>query len=190
MKPLTTNRIIQVVDYDPEWSQQFCRLRESIWPLVSDLAITVEHVGSTSVPGLAAKPVIDMDIVIPSRNELSETVVRLGSLGYQHRGNLGIEDREAFWTPKGFPSHNLYVCPSASTALRNHLTLRNHLRSHPSDVAAYATLKKALAERFPGDIGRYVDGKSEFILSLLVQYGFRAEQLGLIRSANQGCEPK
>ncbi len=183
--PPITRGIVQVVDHNQEWPDQFSRLRDRIWPFVRDIAVALEHVGSTAVPGLAAKPVIDLDIVIPSRREVPLMVMRLGRLGYEHRGNLGIEDREAFSMPENQPAHNLYVCPRDSVALRNHIALRDHLRAHPSDVVAYSSLKKQLAERFAHDINRYVEGKTDFILSILSQYGFSAASLDSIRRANQ-----
>ena len=178
-------QIVKVASYDPEWPRQFIQLRDKIRPAASDLAIAIEHVGSTSVPGLSAKPVIDLDIVIPSREDLPEVVRRLASLGYEHRGDLGIPDRDAFRALAGPPPHHLYVCPSGSVALRNHITLRDHLRAHPLDAAAYSALKVRLAERYSSDIDCYVQGKSEFILMILEQYGFSTGQLDLIRNINQ-----
>jgi GrpB-like predicted nucleotidyltransferase (UPF0157 family) len=99
----STRRIVQVVNYQPEWPDQVRRLRDRVWPSVRDIAIAVEQVGSTSVPGLAAKPVIDLDIVIASREGVSEMAMRLTRLGYEHRGNLGIEGREAFSAPGSQP---------------------------------------------------------------------------------------
>jgi len=126
-----------------------------------------------------------MDIVISSRRELPEIVTRLARLGYEHRGNLGIEDREAFRPPENQLAHNLYVCPRDSVALRNHIALREHLRAHSSDAAAYSSLKKQLAERFAHDIEAYVAGKTEFITSILAHYEFSADELETIRRANQ-----
>lgn len=174
-----------IAEHDPEWPEGFRALRDRIWPLVSDVAISMEHVGSTSVPGLAAKPIIDLDIVIPSRKELPLIVARLARLGYVHRGNLGIDDRDAFAVPEGQLEHNLYVCPRDSTALRDHIVLRDHLRANPSDAAQYADLKRQLAARFSHDIGGYVEGKTAFILSTLARCGFSTEQLALIRNANR-----
>lgn len=185
MNRSTVFGLIQVVDYNPEWPNRFCQLREKIGPLVGGFAVAIEHVGSTAVPGLAAKPVIDIDIIIPSRNELSRAVAQLGRLGYEHRGDLGIEDREAFWAPQDEPAHHLYVCPQNSVALRNHITLRNHLRNHSSDVSAYSALKKELAKQFPNDMDGYVEGKSVFILSILAKYGFNDDHLDAIRQANR-----
>ena len=178
MNPQTTRGLVQVVEYNLEWPDHFCHLRDRIWPSVSDIAVAIEHVGSTAVAGLAAKPVIDLDIVIPSRSDV------LRRLGYEHRGNLGIEDRDAFWTSGNQPAHNLYVCPQGSIALRNHIALRDHLRVHPSDVVAYSTLKKQLANQ-ARDIHCYMRGKTDFILSILAQRGFSADRLDSIRRANQ-----
>jgi GrpB-like predicted nucleotidyltransferase (UPF0157 family) len=185
--PITRGRI-QVVEYNPEWPDLFRQLRDRIWPSVRDIAVAIEHVGSTAVPGLGAKPIIDLDVVIPSRSDVPLMVTRLGRLGYEYRGDLGIEDREAFWTPDNQPPHHLYVCPQDSIALRNHIALRDHLRAHPSDVVTYFGLKKQLVERYAYQIDRYVAGKTEFILSILAQYDFSAGRLGSIRQANQGNE--
>src|ERR1051326_1757734 len=89
-------RTILVTEYDPYWPTAFLQLHTHIWPAVQDIALTIEHIGSTSVPGLAAKPVIDMSIVVPSEIETPIGIERLAALGYEHRGNLGIEGREAF----------------------------------------------------------------------------------------------
>lgn len=108
---------IRVVEYDPHWATLFLRLRERLWPLVSDLAIAIEHVGSTSVPGLAAKPVLDIDIVIRSRQDFPTVTERLASRGYAPRGDLGIADREAFAAPAEEPRHHLVCLFSVQSGL-------------------------------------------------------------------------
>ena len=112
-------RRIEVIDYDPKWPHIFEQLRARIWPAVSDIATSIEHVGSTSVPGLAAKPIIDMDIVVPSPDDVSLVIERLKPLGYMHRGNLGIHGREAFGQPEDLPTHHLYLCYQGSLGLCN-----------------------------------------------------------------------
>lgn len=184
MQPATSNPTIRVSDYDPEWPNLFRQVREKIWPNIRDFAIAIEHVGSTSVPGLAAKPVLDIDVVIPSRNEMLLAIAGLSRLGYSHRTDLGIEDREAFAALDG-PAHHLYVCPSGSIALLNHLTLRDHLRVHPLDVEAYSVLKKRLAAECGGDMDAYVTGKTDFILAILARHGFSEVRLESIRQANR-----
>ena len=177
-------RSVRVVEYDPEWPRIFGELKERIWPAVREVAVAMEHVGSTSVEGMAAKAVIDVDIVIASRAELPLVMMRLGTLGYEHRGNQGIEDREVFKTG-GQPAHHLYVCVENSLALRNHLTVRDYLRTHPLEAAAYSNLKKRLAERFANERERYQEGKTEFVVSILRRCGFSEEGLEAIRSVQR-----
>ncbi len=175
---------VQVLAYDPRWPIQFEALHQLLWPAVHDLATSIEHVGSTSVPGLAAKPVIDLDIIITSREVLPQITSRLGALGYIHRGNLGIENRESYSIPEPNRTHRLYVCPASSLALKNHLTLRDHLRANPKDRDIYAAIKQQLARQFPNDIDKYIAGKTEFILKILSSNGFESRQLNIIRRAN------
>lgn len=178
-------RRIEVVDYDLCWQKTFERLRSRIWTAVRDLALSVEHVGSTSVPGLAAKPIIDISIVVPERLDVQTGISRLATLGYVHRGDLGVEGREAFDNPDGLPVHHLYLCPRDSVALANHLAIRNYLRTHPEAAREYGELKKRLAERFPHDIDGYIDGKTTMLLTMLQATGFPPEQLREIEPANQ-----
>src|SRR6185503_6081151 len=105
---------ITVVDYDPSWPTAFEAVRARVWPVVADVAIAVEHVGSTSVPGLPAKPIIDVTVVVPTDAAVAAAIERLSTLGYRHLGNLGIEGREAFASPDRPPRHHLYVCPRDS----------------------------------------------------------------------------
>jgi GrpB-like predicted nucleotidyltransferase (UPF0157 family) len=176
---------IVVVDYDPEWPSIFRDLRARVWAAVSDFALAIEHMGSTSVPGLAAKPIIDMSVVVKSAEHVSLAIERLATLGYVHRGNLGIEDREAFWNPPGLPAHHLYVCRAGSLGLRNPLALRDYLCAHPEVAQAYGELKKSLAARFPGDIDSYLDGKTDFIVKILREVGFSPDQLDTIERINR-----
>jgi GrpB-like predicted nucleotidyltransferase (UPF0157 family) len=180
---------IEVVAYDPEWPILFEQLRGQLWTVLHDVALTIEHVGSTSVPGLAAKPIIDISVVVPSERELPLAIAQLATLGYVHRGNLGIEGREAFDRPAGSPRHNLYVCPQGSLGLQNHLAVRDYLRTHPETARAYGALKQQLAERFPHDIERYVDGKTDLILEILRARELAPEDVAAIKRANRATAP-
>ncbi len=175
---------IIVVDYDPSWPRVFERLRAEIWPAVSEVASAVEHVGSTAVPGLAAKPVIDIDVVVPARR-LSDGISRLEASGYRHRGTLGIPHREAFQEPRRAVRHHLYLCPEDSPALANHLAVRDYLRAHPVEAAEYGALKRRLAARFADDMGAYVEGKTPFLLGVLKQAGFGRAALEDIQRLNR-----
>ena len=181
---MATRRHVVVVEYDTAWPRYFASLHARIWPLVQGVALTMEHVGSTSVPGLAAKAVIDADIVVASRSDVAACVRALATLGYAHRGELGIEDRHAFSRPEGDFDHNLYVCVEGCAALRNHLALRDHLLAHPEAVAEYASLKRELARDHPHDIDAYIEGKTAFIVGILQRYAFAGGDLDGIIQAN------
>lgn len=175
---------VLVVDYDPSWPDTFEAFRGRVWTAVCDIALSVEHVGSTAVPGLAAKPVIDMDVIVTSRDHVPQAIERLAELGYVHRGNLGIEEREAFIPPSVGAAHNLYVCLQGSIALANHLALRDFLRRNPAACAEYGRLKKQLASEFPHDVDGYTVGKTDYILRLLRNAGIAEPLLQAISDAN------
>ena len=173
-----------VLDYDPNWPHVFEALRSPVWRAVSDIAISVEHVGSTSVPGLAAKPVIDMDVVVPDTN-VTAGITRLSALGYRHQGDLGIPGREAFGRPPDSPRHHLYLCPSSSPALANHLTIRDYMRANPLAARAYGDLKKRLAREYPDDIDGYIEAKTDFLVGVLRRAGFSEDALAEIERMNE-----
>lgn len=136
-------------------------------------ACTVEHVGSTSVPGLAAKPILDVDIVIPSNKVFDQVKAKLEEIGYFHRGDLGIKGREAFgyYDKPDFMQHHLYVLTQDCEELKRHLGFRDWLRTHPEDAAEYARVKMLAAERYPEDIDGYIEAKSDFIQQIYQKAG-------------------
>lgn len=178
-------RTIVVSAYDSRWPTYFEQIRSVVWPAVQDIALSIEHVGSTAVPGLAAKPIIDIDIVIPSKDVLDTTVQRLEALGYKHQGDLGIAGRDAFKQQNDLPRHNLYVCPAGSVGLRNHLALRDYLRAHPEAIEAYSALKRHLVATVANDIDLYVDGKTDLITTFLREAGLASEDVAAIDRANR-----
>ena len=153
-----------VTDYDPRWPIWFEELARVYRRALGALVVTVEHVGSTSVPGLAAKPILDIDIVIPSRAVLPDVVAGLAALGYRHQGDRGIPGRDSFARDgDDWPAHHLYVCAADAPALAQHLRFRDWLRTHADGAAAYAQLKRRLAELHRDDRERYTVAKSGFI---------------------------
>ena len=155
-----------VLDYDPNWPGLFQSLREPIAAALGDMASAIEHVGSTAVPDLVAKPIIDIDVLLASETMIPAAIERLGSLGYIDRGNLGIPEREAFLAPASHPSHHLYVCPPCSGEFRRHMAFRDYLRAHPKDAKIYGDLKIALAKRFRENRPAYNTAKGEFVEEL------------------------
>ena len=181
------NNMVDVVveKYNPIWEEQFKLLYDRIWPSIFDVALSLEHVGSTSVPGLSAKPIIDLTIITLDKDKLEIIIQRLADIGIEHRGDLGIEGREAFARLKDYPEHNLYACVNGSQALRNHLAVRYALRESSSLVQEYGKLKMELARKFSNDIDSYVEGKTDFILNILKDKGFELSDLENIKDVNK-----
>lgn len=169
IKPEERAEPVVIVPYDPAWPSTFAMLRERLAAALGDLAVGIEHVGSTAVPGLAAKPIVDVDVVIRHADALGQAVERLRGLGYEHLGDLGVVGRDAFRAPAGLPRHHLYVLASGAPALQAHLTLRDALRDDPELAAAYAALKLDLAARYGRDRDSYAEGKSAFVRTVLLR---------------------
>ena len=177
-------RTIEIVDYDPAWPETFSGISQAVAAALGRLALRIEHVGSTAVPGLGAKPIIDLDVVIESPRVLPLVAEALSTLGYTHEGDGGISGREAFrregaavpadGSGREWPAHHLYVCPRDSEELRRHLLFRDYLRSHPEAAARYDALKRELARRYANDIDAYVEGKSAFVERILAVDGWEA----------------
>ena len=158
-------RNIVVVPYDSRWKQQFEAIRAEIQDALGELVLSIEHVGSTSVEGLSAKPIIDIDVVIEDESKLQAVIEKLAGIGYEHEGNLGIVGREAFgYTGKEhLQNHHLYVCTKDSPELKRHLTFRDYLRSHEEAVREYSRIKEEGAKLFPNDIDGYISYKTGWI---------------------------
>jgi GrpB-like predicted nucleotidyltransferase (UPF0157 family) len=159
---------IGIVDYDPRWPSEFARLRDRAQLAVGEVARSIEHVGSTAVPGLAAKPVIDLVVVVESEDDVPEAIRRLETIGYVARGDLGVPGREAFSWPGGEARHHLYVSPESSDELRAQLRFRDRLRADPALAREYEALKRDLAERYRDDRPGYTDAKTGFIEAALL----------------------
>lgn len=169
---MVTKRVV-VLPYDAQWERDFLRIKDELDEAVGQLAMGIEHVGSTSVRGLSAKPIIDIDVIIKDRAALEEVVTALGKIGYRHEGNLGIAGREAFKYEgkEHLRKHHLYVCPADSPELKRHIAFRDYLRTHPDAVREYSRIKEEGAQQFPDDIERYIDHKSPFIERIYAEIG-------------------
>jgi GrpB-like predicted nucleotidyltransferase (UPF0157 family) len=163
---ILTNPVI-IVGYDPSWPATFQQLRAQVAARLGPLAVAIEHVGSTAVPGLAAKPIIDLDVVIADPTDLPTVIERLRPLGYHHQGDLGVPGREAFTTPVGAPPHHLYICAADTPALNRHLAFRDTLRANAELAQAYGDLKRDLAAKLGHDRAGYTEAKTRFVEDVL-----------------------
>lgn len=155
---------VVVLPYQDAWKDAFLTIQSELKQCLCGIDVQIEHVGSTSVVGLAAKPVIDIDVII-ERNDFECVKQKLSLIGYHHEGDLGITDREAFkYDHKDYlMKHHLYVCPKDSTEYQHHLSFRNWLNTHPKDRDAYGKLKLHLAQKYPFDIEKYMLNKAPLI---------------------------
>ncbi len=169
---MKTNQVF-VSPWQPEWQERFEELRATLQPQLEELAVAIEHIGSTSVAGLAAKPILDVDVIIPTSQSFQKVKTRLEQIGYFHRGDLGVKGRESFGyqDKPDLMRHHLYVLAQDSEELMRHLGFRDWLRSHPEDAAEYSRVKRAAAERFPENIDAYIEAKSDFILQVYQKAG-------------------
>jgi GrpB-like predicted nucleotidyltransferase (UPF0157 family) len=159
--------ITLVQPYNADWPCWFEQIKSYLEPGLSGLACTIQHVGSTAIPGMVAKPIIDIDIVIPRRC-FPDVKQALEVLGYVHQGDLGVPEREAFdllddQAGVRLPKHHLYVCETGVDELRRHLAFRDFMRQHPEWREKLNRLKRELCVKHNNDRQAYIDGKADMV---------------------------
>ena len=171
---MRTGKVV-VLPYDAAWRSAFEKIKGEIEEAIGDLIIGVEHVGSTAVEGMSAKPCIDIDVIIRDYSVFGAVVDGLSAIGYIHEGDLGIKDREAFkYSEKPhLQTHHLYVCPQHSEELHRHITFRDYLRNNAEAAENYSLTKEKAAELFPNDIDGYIEYKSPCIEELYKECGLK-----------------
>ena len=176
---------VEVVEWTPRWAEQFAEVAAALREALRDVpSARVEHVGSTSVPGLVAKPILDIDVIVDAV-DVHAAVAALESVGYVHRGDLGVTGREAFHAPDE-PRRHVYVCTAGTANVRNHLAVRDVLRSDAGLRDAYAEVKRALAADPDMDIDTYIAGKSAVLQQVLEVSGeFTDDELAAIHRLNE-----
>jgi GrpB-like predicted nucleotidyltransferase (UPF0157 family) len=167
--------VIRVVAYDPAWRDRFEVLRATYVEALADVpVVAIEHVGSTAVVGLAAKPIVDIDIVVePEHVDAAGRAIE--RIGFQPLGELGIPNRWAFREPPGLPRTNTYIVEAGCLALRNHLAVRDVLRVDATLRSEYADLKRDLARRVR-DMDAYVQGKTAVLSRVLERAGLTDQE--------------
>lgn len=148
------------------WNQAFLEEKHKVLNVLPN--VSIEHVGSTAVKNLLAKPIIDILLGYSNKNELNQIKSALTELGYQFKGEEGVEGRSFF--VKGSEDKRefyLHAFPKDHEEYKNHLKFRNWLRKHPEDAEKYSKLKKQLADKYPKDRKSYTSGKNQFISSSL-----------------------
>ena len=161
------NKVI-VVPYNPNWVKQYEGASLEIKAALGINLVDIHHIGSTSIPGIYAKPIIDMLVVVNDLLLLDKDSCHMEDLGYEARGEFGIEGRRYF--PRnnavGERTHQVHAFQAGSTHIHRHLVFRDYMRSHPAAAHDYAVLKRRLAEAHPYDLNAYMDGKDAFIQNM------------------------
>ena len=183
-----------ILAHNPNWKTEFEQLRNRLTAILPNIECNIEHIGSTAIADLFAKPILDIDIIIENKELLPYITDKLQDTGYIYKGEQGITGRFAFrqQTPstpytvnqQHWMEHHLYVCFSDSLALKNHLLVKNSLLNNPILVENYGNLKKQLIRK---NISKeaYTKQKTNFILDILLKEGLTSDEIEQIRRANE-----
>ncbi|MGB3294973.1 MAG: GrpB family protein [Phormidesmis sp.] len=158
---------VVVVPHDPKWSEMFERESECIHHALGENVVTVHHIGSTAIPGIYAKPIIDLLVEVKDIARVDEQNAQMVLLGYEAMGEFGITGRRYFRKESlQKRTHHVHIFAVGSDQVERHLAFRDYLVGHPGDAQAYSELKRSLAKAYRTDIGKYMDGKDGFIKAI------------------------
>jgi GrpB-like predicted nucleotidyltransferase (UPF0157 family) len=166
MKHVSTVPVV-IVDYDPTWPAIYAKEKAMILRAVGNRAVAIEHIGSTAVPGLGAKPIIDIMVAVRRLTDVEAIVEPLQAIGYEYRPDVTTTDRIFF--NKGPPEahRHLHITEEGSDSWWEHLLFRDFLRKHPDVARQYCELKRKLAAKFRSDREAYTEAKTTFINSVV-----------------------
>ena len=154
-------RKVRVVPYDPQWTTHYDLERDRITAVLEKEIVSIHHIGSTSIPGMSAKPIIDLLLEVKDITKIDDYNNEMIELGYEPRGELGIPGRRYFSReePMDIRTHHVHSFQSRDIGLIRHLAFRDYMIAHPDDAKVYSELKMVLARRFQWDIDGYMSGK-------------------------------
>lgn len=165
------NKAVEIVPYNPQWPRLFATESKLIKEALGNNCVTIHHIGSTSVPGLSAKPIIDMLPVVRDIQVVDQATQAMESLGYEVKGEYGVAFRRYFQKSNNVSNHNVHVYQENDPEISRYLKFRDWLRSHPEDAKAYAKLKQELAVTAQ-DMLDYCNGKDHFVGSIDAKDGY------------------
>ncbi len=169
---------VEIVEHDPAWAAEFAVLEGRLRAALGDAAVRIEHIGSTAVPGLAAKPVLDVQVSVRSLEPGDDFRAPLQALGFVYRAENPERTKRYFREPPGQRRVHLHVRQAGSFAEQFPLLFRDYLRVHPDRADAYATVKRDCARRFRHDRQGYVEAKDAFVWQLIRQADAWAQRVG------------
>lgn len=155
---------VRILEYDPLWEQAFLEEKKALQAILRGNCLAIHHIGSTSIPGLAAKPIIDIMPVVRSLAEVDKAAGEFEIIGYEFLGEFGIPGRRFMRKGGDERTHNVHIFAERDKVnINRHLGFRDYLRQHSEERRAYESLKRKLALQFPYDVMAYNEGKDSFI---------------------------
>lgn len=156
---------VEVVPHDPRWRDAFEAEARRVAEAMGENVVAVHHIGSTSIPGIYAKPVIDLLVKVRDVAEVDGRSSAMESIGYEVMGEYGIPGRRYFRKDdrEGVRTHHIHAFEAGSAEVVRHLAFRDYMLAHPADAQRYSELKRRLAEEHPQSMDGYIDGKDGFI---------------------------
>lgn len=161
---------VKLVAHDPKWAEYFSEEKQLLSKILGAKVLDIRHIGSTSIAGMPAKPILDILAAVTTLADVQSFVRDLNKIGYEDKGDGGVSGRRFF--VKGGEArrtHHLNFCEMNSFFWRSHLAFCDYLERHPDVARQYSELKRRLADRFPNDRGAYTAGKQEFVRSALTR---------------------
>ncbi len=157
--------LVEVVPYNPQWKKAFEAESQRIAKALASNLVVIHHIGSTAIPHIYAKPIIDFLIEVKDINLVTEQTPAMVALGYEAMGEYGLVGRRYFRKedPPGIRTHHVHIYEIYSPEIERHLAFRDYMIAHPEEAQQYSQLKQELAQKYPEDIEGYMDGKDEFV---------------------------
>jgi GrpB-like predicted nucleotidyltransferase (UPF0157 family) len=165
VEPVIPMRKVEVVPHNPNWQDNFAEEKQQILQVFGNNIVAIHHVGSTAIPGIHAKPIIDLLVEVEEIVKVDECNPSMEALGYEVIGEFGIPGRRFFRknNAAGIRTHHIHTYEVGEPEVEKHLAFRDYMIAHPEDAQKYSELKRGLARKHPYDIDSYVDGKDGFI---------------------------
>ena len=156
---------VEVVSYDPKWRDAFVEEAKEITAVLGDPIAAIHHIGSTAIPNIYAKPIIDVLVEVSDLAQVDDRNAAMETLGYEAMGEFGIAGRRYFrkHNAMGVRTHHVHIFEQGSPERDRHLAFRDYMIAHPDAAQQYSQLKRSLAAKYPEDRESYMDGKDSFI---------------------------
>ena len=157
--------LVKVVPHNPQWKKAFDTESQQIAAIIAKNLVFIHHIGSTAIPKIYAKPIIDFLVEVHNINLVDRQTSEMEKLGYEAMGEFGLVGRRYFRKESslGIRTHHVHIYETNSPEILRHLAFRDYMNAHPQDAEQYSQLKQKLAQQYPNDIESYMDGKDKFV---------------------------